>query len=286
MVVETLVPAGADVHTWQPTPQDVQKVQAAAVVFLNGAGLEEAALPLVRNNATGRVVELAAGLPLQAGPAPAGDHGHDPAPAGAALAEGTAEPGHARGNPADASGAAAAKADQRAEHGGNPHLWLDPRYAQLYVERMRDALSAADPAGAAEYAANAERLIAELQALDAELEQTLGVIPPERRKLVTFHDAFPYFAARYGFELVGVVLRSPGREPSAQEVAELVARIRAERVPAVFTEPQFNARILELAAADSGVRVLTLYSDALDARTATYFDLMRYNARQIVEGLQ
>ena len=86
--------------------------------------------------------------------------------------------------------------------------------------------------------------------------------------------------------MVGVVLTSPGREPSAQEVAELVNEIRYHAIPTVYTEPQFNARILELAARDTGVQVRTLYSDALDSQVTTYLDLMRYNVNSLVEGLR
>ncbi|HXF50180.1 MAG TPA: metal ABC transporter substrate-binding protein [Dehalococcoidia bacterium] len=168
---------------------------------------------------------------------------------------------------------------------GNPHFWLDVTFAMRYVERIRDALSDIDPEGEPTYAARADDYLAQLEALDADFRAAMERIPPERRKLVTFHDAFPYLAARYGLEVVAVVVKSPGREPSAADVAELARRLREQDVPAVFKEPQFNARVLELAARDAGVEVRELYSDALSSEAPTYIDMMRFNLRQLTEGL-
>ncbi len=168
---------------------------------------------------------------------------------------------------------------------GNPHFWLDVTYAMRYVERIRDALSDIDPEEAPTYAARAAHYLAQLEALDADFRAAMERIPPERRKLVTFHDAFPYLASRYGLEVVAVVVKSPGREPSAADVAELARRLREQDVPAVFKEPQFNARVLELAARDAGVEVRELYSDALSSEAPTYIDMMRFNLRQLTEGL-
>ncbi|MEE9198339.1 MAG: metal ABC transporter substrate-binding protein [Dehalococcoidia bacterium] len=169
---------------------------------------------------------------------------------------------------------------------GNPHLWLNVRIAMRYVETIRDAFIKADPSGAATYAANAVEYLDELEKLDREIESQIDSIPAQRRKLVTFHDAFPYLADRYGLELVGVVLKSPGREPTAKELENLLEKMQAAEVPTVYVEPQLNSRILELLASDAGLRVLTLYSDALDEVAGSYVEMMRYNARQLVEGLR
>jgi manganese/iron transport system substrate-binding protein len=172
------------------------------------------------------------------------------------------------------------------DHGtGNPHLWLNVRYAMHYVEVARDALIQVDPAGEAEYGANAQTYLAELEDLDRQVEQSIASIPAERRTLVTFHDAFPYLADRYGLDLVGVAIRSPGQEPSAGEVADLARKISAENVPAVFKEPQFNARVLELAAKDAGVEVCSLYSDAFQGDVDSYVKLMQFDASELVRCL-
>ena len=168
---------------------------------------------------------------------------------------------------------------------GNPHLWLDPMLAISYVQSILLALAANDPEGATEYAANAAAYADELLALDAEIEAALASIPPERRKLVTFHDAYPYLARRYGLEVVAVVVPSPGQEPSARAIVDLIGAIEAQNVSAVYKEPQFNADVLESAADEAVVRVLDLLSDAYIDGVESYIDLMRFNAAQLQEGL-
>jgi len=168
---------------------------------------------------------------------------------------------------------------------GNPHLWLNVRNAIHYVEVARDALIQVDPQGEAEYGANAQKYLAELENLDGQVEQSIASIPAERRKLVTSHDAFPYLAQRYGLELVGTVVGSPGQEPSAARVADLTKQIEAEHVPAVFKEPQVSAQVMELAAKDAGVEVCSLYSDALQGEVNTYVKLMQFDASELVRCL-
>ena len=168
---------------------------------------------------------------------------------------------------------------------GNPHLWLNVQYAMRYVEKIRDGLIEVDPEGADAYRANAAAYLEELDALDKEVAAAIESIPPERRKLVTFHDAYPYFAERYGLEVVGVVVESPGREPSARELARLTDRIRSEKVTVVFKEPEFDAKMLETAAEDAGVKVRTLLSGAYVDGVHSYVELIRFNVMQLTEGL-
>ena len=173
-----------------------------------------------------------------------------------------------------------------AHAGGNPHLWLDPAYAVRYVERIRDALVEVDPANAESYRANAATYVGEINALDTWAKGEIATIPAERRKLVTFHDAFPYLAEplrpgagrRGAQESRSRALRAGGRD--------LVTEMRQHQIPTVYAEPQFNARILELAAKDAGVQVKRLYSDAFDDQVKTYLDLMRFNVTSLVEGLR
>jgi ABC-type Zn uptake system ZnuABC Zn-binding protein ZnuA len=172
----------------------------------------------------------------------------------------------------------------------NPHFWLDPTIVKaFYVPAIADHLSAIDSAGKATYAANAAAYGAQLDALDADLKAKVDEIPPANRKLVTFHDAFQYFARHFGFELVGVLLRNPGQEPTAADLAALVAKIKAAGVKAVFSEAQFNPRLSETLAQEAGVEtvVTTLYNDALGPAPAdTYLGLMRWNVDQIVAALR
>ena len=169
--------------------------------------------------------------------------------------------------------------------GGNPHMWLDVRRAMIYVGRVRDALSQVDPSGADVYKASAAAYLDKLDALDGQIEAQMKAIPEARRKLVTYHDAFPYFAQRYGLQVVGVVLHNVGSEPSAADMADLARALKENSVQTVYVEPQFDPRLMTLMARDAGAQVRPLYSDALDQKTPTYIDMMRFNARQIVEGL-
>jgi ABC-type Zn uptake system ZnuABC Zn-binding protein ZnuA len=171
----------------------------------------------------------------------------------------------------------------------NPHFWLDPTLVRdHYVPAIATKLAELDPAGRTTYEANATAYAAELDALDRELTDRLSVIPASQRKLVTFHDAFPYFARHFGFEVVGVVLENVGQEPTAAELAALVQRVKAAGVKAVFSEAQFNPALSRTLAQEAGVTrvVTTLYNDALGPPPAdTYVGLMRWNVGQIVEAL-
>jgi ABC-type Zn uptake system ZnuABC Zn-binding protein ZnuA len=172
----------------------------------------------------------------------------------------------------------------------NPHFWLDPTLVkQYYLPKIVTALSAIAPADAATFQANAAAYGAQLDALDAELKAQIETIPQASRKLVTFHDAFPYFARHYGFELVGVVLSNVGQEPTASELAALVQKVKAAGVKAVFSEAQFNPKLAQALADEAGIKqvVTTLYNDALGPAPAdSYLGMMRWNVDQIVEALR
>jgi zinc/manganese transport system substrate-binding protein/manganese/iron transport system substrate-binding protein len=172
----------------------------------------------------------------------------------------------------------------------NPHFWLDPTIvAERYVPAIEAKLGEIDPAGAATYRANATAYAAEVAAMDAELKSEVETIPASSRKLVTFHDAFPYFAQHYGFVVVGVILGSPGQEPSAGELAALVDSVKAAGVHAVFSEAQFSPGLAETLAGEAGITrvITTLYNDALGPAPAdSYVGMMRWNMAQIVEGLR
>ena len=169
----------------------------------------------------------------------------------------------------------------------NPHFWLDPTLVrQYYVPAIAAKLSAIDPAGAADYGANAAAYSAKLDALDSDLKTIVETIPPANRKLVTFHDAYPYLARHFGFELVGVILANVGQEPTAGELADLVKTVKAAGVKAVFSEAQFNPKLAQTLADEAGIThvVSNLYNDALGDRPAdTYLGMMRYDIQTIAD---
>ena len=170
----------------------------------------------------------------------------------------------------------------------NPHLWMSPAYARLYVDRIRLKLGEIDPAGQAAYDVNADAYDQRLAELDAWVAQQLGAVPAERRKVVSFHDAFPYFARAYGIEIVGVVVEAPGQDPSAAEVVRLVQAIRAAGVSAILTETQFNPDVAQTIAAETGAAVVGgLYTDTLgDSPIDTYEAAIRFDVEQIRAALE
>ncbi len=255
----SIVPVGGSPETFQPSPRDAGRISEARVVFENGMGLDAWVEDLVESagNEEQKVVKLSDGLESLEGEE------------------------HAEEAPKEHGG------EHEHAGGGNPHLWLNVANAEHYVERIRDALTEADADGAEEYEINAEEYLAELEELDGYIKEKAESIPEERRKLVTFHDAFPYFAEAYGFELVGVVLENPEAEPGSREVAEVVRTIEEEEVPVVFTEPQFNSGLADTIAREAGVEVRELYTDTLveDEAGSTYDAMMRTNIDRISEAL-
>jgi ABC-type Zn uptake system ZnuABC Zn-binding protein ZnuA len=172
----------------------------------------------------------------------------------------------------------------------NPHFWLDPSIVKTgYLPKIVTALSTADPANSATFEANAAAYSTQLDALDTELKAQVETIPEANRKLVTFHDAFPYFARHFGFELIGVVVANVGQEPTPAELAALVAKVKAAHVKAVFSEAQFNPKLSQTLAEEAGISqvVTTLYNDALGPAPAdSYLGMMRWNMQHIVEALR
>jgi ABC-type Zn uptake system ZnuABC Zn-binding protein ZnuA len=172
----------------------------------------------------------------------------------------------------------------------NPHFWLDPTLVkQYYLPAIARKLAELDPDGKATYDANVASYGAQLDALDTELKARIATIPEANRKLVTFHDAFPYFAKHFGFQLVGVILANVGQDPSAADLAALVEKVKAAGVTAVFSEAQFSPKLSQTLAQEAGIKrvVTTLYTDALGPAPAdTYLGLMRWNVDQIVAALK
>jgi zinc/manganese transport system substrate-binding protein/manganese/iron transport system substrate-binding protein len=172
----------------------------------------------------------------------------------------------------------------------NPHFWLDPSLVkEYYVPKVAAKLGEIDPAGKAGFDAAAATYSAALDSLDAELKAKVDQVPEANRKLVTFHDAFPYFARHFGFELVGVILQNPGQEPTAAELAALVDQVKAAGVKAVFSEAQFSPKLAETLASEAGITevVTTLYTDSLGPPPAdNYLGLMHSDIDQIVAALK
>ena len=168
---------------------------------------------------------------------------------------------------------------------GDPHFWQNPVNVMHYARQFRDGLTAADPANAAAYAAGAEAYIEELGALDLDISRTLDDVPSERRHIFSFHDAFGHFAARYGWT-VSALVHSDASDITPNDIVKLIQAAADQHVTAVFAEPQFGPGILETAAAEAGVNVGVIYSDALDDEVTSYAEMMRFNANSLAEHLK
>jgi manganese/iron transport system substrate-binding protein len=247
VAVTSLVPKGGDVHTFDPRPSSLRAVALADLVVRNGLGLDDWLAALVRNTGTAATV-VAAGENL---------------PGVAYL------PGNGAADPI------------------NPHVWLNPRYAAAMVDRIAAALAARDPADGASFASGATAYGAVLAALDMDARARLSAIPVDRRTVIAFHDAFPYFAAAYGLVIDGTIVSSPGQDPSAGTMARLVTVVRTDHVQAIFAEAQFNDELARTIAAETGAQVVSnLLDDTVgDAPLDSYVAVMHWNVDQVVRAL-
>jgi zinc/manganese transport system substrate-binding protein len=252
VAVTLLVGPDGDAHVYSPTPADAKTVAGAKLVVVNGLKFEGWLTRLIKSSGTKATIATATtGItPLKM----ADDHGH----------------GHSHG-------------------GEDPHAWQSVANARLYVGNVRDALIAADPAGKATYEANAAAYLAKLDTLESEIKATVARIPADRRKAITSHDAFGYFARAYGIEFVAPQGVSTEAEASAKDVARIIRQIKAQKVPAVFLENITNPRLAEQIARESGAKIGgRLYSDALSAENGpagTYIAMMKHNISQIEKAL-
>ncbi|MFO0915811.1 MAG: zinc ABC transporter substrate-binding protein [Pirellulales bacterium] len=249
--VTTLVGPGGDAHTYEPTPQDSVAIHRAALVFENGLGFETWLDKMfLASQTTAKRIVVTREL----------------APRKLSSTSGRQE--------------------------FDPHVWHSPENAESMVHIIADALIERDPLHEADYRRRADDYIKELQSLDIWISEQVATIPEPRRRLVTTHDTFGYLADRYGFEVSSVMgsVSSEAADPAARELAAIVDRVRATKVPAVFTENIINPRLTEQVAREADVRIVaTLFTDALGPPTsegATYLEMMRFNVRTMTEALR
>ena len=259
VTVRSIVPAGADVHSFQTTPEDSIAISRARVIVTNGFGLDAFLEPVLRSAEKTHAVRVIAAEGLDSSAYP-----------GAGSQEG----GDGTGN-----------LDEQGHSQEDPHFWQNPVFAIYYVQRIRDGLASADPDHKPEYAANAETYIEELRELDREIVQTLGRVPPERRHLVTFHDAFSHFGLRYGWR-VSAFVDSDADEVAPAAVVRVLDRVEIEGLSAVFVEPQLRSDVIQRAADDAGVTVWPIHSDVPGNGVTSYTEMMRFNANTLAEHLR
>jgi ABC-type Zn uptake system ZnuABC Zn-binding protein ZnuA len=247
VTVTSLVPNGGDVHTYEPRPNDVRTIAGADLLVMNGLGLDDWLLAVIGSASASGTPLIKLGVDL----------------AGVELL------------PGDTAGTQ------------NPHLWMDVRYARLYVDRIDQALQQVDPAHAGAYASQAADYENQLDTLDTQIRDAIATVPEASRRIVTYHDAFPYYAHAYGLTVVGVAVEAPGQEPSAQYTAQLIGAIRDNQVKAIFSENQFPTQLVDTLGQETGVKVVSdLYDGSLTDQVPSYVALMRWDTDRIVAALQ
>jgi zinc/manganese transport system substrate-binding protein len=171
----------------------------------------------------------------------------------------------------------------------DPHAWQSVANARIYATNIRNALVAIDPAGAEVYRVNTKTYLAKLNALDREVREAIAQIPPTRRKVISTHNAFGYFAAAYGIDFIAPLGVSTETEPSARDIAGIITQVRAAKIPAVFLENISDPRLIQRIAAETGARIGgTLYSDSLTDEKGdapTYIELVRHNIKALTRAL-
>jgi zinc/manganese transport system substrate-binding protein len=250
VLITTLVGPNEDAHVFEPRPGDAKSILGSKLVVTNGLGFEPWAGKLVKSSGYKGEVVVAS-QGLKTGDQGGGHHHHGEA---------------------------------------DPHAWQNPLNVITYARNIAAGLSKADAGGAAVYQANAEAYGKELLALDAWTKEQMAAIPAAKRKVITSHDAFGYFAKQYGVQFLAPKGVNSESEPSAKQVAQLIKQIQREKIRAVFVENMSNPKLIEQLSKDAGVTVgASLYADALstpDKPGATYLQMMRHNVTQLVAGMK
>jgi zinc/manganese transport system substrate-binding protein len=249
--VTSFVGPNGDAHVYEPTPGDAKTLADAAILVVNGLGFEGWMSRLEKSSGfKGTVVTATKGVKT--------------------------------------------RQMEEEEHGTthkiiDPHAWQSLANGKVYVQNIRDALIAADPASKDAYEANARKFLADIDDVEKLVKASIAKLPPAHRKIITTHDAFGYFGATYGMEFIAPEGVSTDSEASARDVAKIIRQIKAEKVPAVFLENVTDHRLLDQIARETGAKLGgTLYSDALsDAKgpAATYLDMFRHNIRTLAAAL-
>ena len=251
VVISTFVGPNGDAHVYEPTPGDAKTLAASAVLVVNGLGLEGWMGRLQKSSSfKGKLITATQGIKT--------------------------------------------RQMEEEEHGKtrkitDPHAWQSLANGRVYVANIRDGLIAVDPAGRDAYDANAKKFLADIDAVEQEVKDSIAKLPPARRKIITTHDAFGYFGATYGLEFIAPEGVSTESEASAKDVAKIIRQIKAEKIPAVFLENVTDRRLLDQIAKETGAKIGgTLYSDALsepNGPAATYLDMFRNNIQALTAAL-
>jgi manganese transport system substrate-binding protein len=254
--VTSIVKPGAEIHGYEPTPSDLKRGQTARLILDNGLNLERWADRFYKNLPKVSRVTLSEGVqPI----------------AIVNEANGGATGGTATSKP-------------------NPHAWMSPRNALLYIDNIRKALTTFDPANAATYSANANAYSQRLRALDQKLRQAIAALPPAQRYIVSCEGAFSYLARDYGLKELYIWPVNAEQQATPKQVERVITAVKANRIPAVFCESTVNNQAQLQVAKETGATYAgVFYVDSLsppDGPAPTYLQLLEYNVNTLITGLQ
>lgn len=253
--VEGVVPEGTNSHTFEPAPSVAEVLSTADLVFINGLQLEEPTKKLAESNhkSGAKIVEIGSEV------LPESEWIYD-------------------------------FSFPREEGKPNPHLWTDPTYAKKYAEVIRRELSAKDPGNAAGYQKNYDAFAALIDEFDAAMRTSFATLPRERRKLLTYHDAYAYFARTYDWQVIGAIQVENFEDPSPKEVAALIQQVKEAKVPAIFGSEVFPSPVLAQIGKEGNVKYVdVLRDDDLPGKPGdpehSWLGLMRFDYVTMVESL-
>jgi len=250
-----IVPEGTNSHTFEPQPSDAAAFTGADIVFINGLDLEEPSKELAEAN----LAEGSSIIELGSMTITPDEYIYD-----FSFPEAGGDP--------------------------NPHLWTNPLFAKRYAEIVKDELSTIDRGCAGEYESNYDAFAARIDELDRMVRDVTATVPEENRKLLTYHDSFPYFAREYGWEVIGAIQPSDFADPTPQDVASLIDQVESENIPAIFGSEVFPSPVLEQIASESGAQYIDdLRDDDLPGengdRDHSYLGLMAFDFEAFMGAL-
>jgi len=259
LIVESIIPPGANGHTYEPVPGDAIKAASADLYIENGMELNLAVTNFVRANYRSGTPELSLA---------------DAIPKNQVISTDTAEQIAAHGH----------------AHSYNAHFWTNPEYAIMYAQQISTVLSQVDAANSATYTTRANAFIERLQVLDVAFAAAIASIPPQNKKLVVYHDSWSYFGRRYGIPVVGAIQPVSFSEPSADEIRKMIDQIRREAVPAFFGSEVFPSDVLKAVSAETQAKYYSDLSDEVLPGTPgtpehSYEGMMIQNVRMMTTAL-